>query len=257
MKNIILSTLILMFCVSSLFSQNNKLSVEVGGSWQMLCLDQLNKTFISELKSPASEVVNPRFNQGYSGDINVKYQWVENFDLGIYFNYLSANHGFQLGGGSPDPNSLNLEMQINNIAVGISNAVHLHELLNFSTKENQFLNRLNVMVDFRTGLSNTNSVLSFYIQEEQIFEGNPYTISSSVGYGSNFDFHGQVALKISYDFLKKDVFSGIGFKVGYQYLKTNELTTLRENKWIVTEDSEPMRYDLSGLFLGTFLVIGK
>jgi len=70
-------------------------------------------------------------------------------------------------------------------------------------------------------------------------------------------FHGQAALRVSYDITQSPLITSIGLKFGYQFMKTPVLRDRYDEEWVLASTAYPVQLDFSGFFGGVFLSFGR
>ena len=261
MQKIILSLTFLLFLsqVAKAQSQKEKLSFEFGYGVNSYQMNDLNKFYIDGWAETTRD--NNWFfdhiNFGNNFSLGLNYQAFKSFDFGVYGSYQYGKsdivQGLSEQGNWRNYHLGNAQLRTEAIGVGISSTYFFSETLGFQEKEST-LNRLHLGLEFNGGIGFSRAVIS------STFE--TYPEANLYGFFNSQDFQGQLGLKVIYDFVKSPLITSLGLRIGYQYFKTNNLANLNGNQMFginVQENgaSQPVELDFSGIYVGTFLIIGK
>lgn len=126
--------------------------------------------------------------------------------------------------------------------------IQINKFLRFIDSNSMFLENMEICAKFLGGVS-ANSF------EER------YNFEMYEGLGSQFKsmaFQGRAEIGIGYRF-GKSIFSVIGMKVGYQYLKTGNVRNYSDNRLRFNTIEQPkyVSLDFSGIYYGVYLKFGK
>ena len=257
MKQLLIGAM-LCFTITSFAQSKNKLSFDFGYGVNYVQMKTINQFYIDSLASKF-KLLNTKIEKAKQFYVNLKYQPVQLFDVGVYGGYYMAD---AYGEGEFTEVDLitdefiavhegDFVLRTSLISVGFSNSWYISKLFNFEQKESYFLKRFRIATEFNFGIGYSKTITDFkYPTFKQSF---PYDIFTS----QDFDF--QIALKFEYDIIQTPLISTIGFKIGYKQLKTKPLKNKYNDDWIahwLTVDKE-ISLDFSGYFGSIYLSIGR
>lgn len=246
-----------LFILFSVSAQNkNKLSFEFGYGLSSLAMNDFNKNYIhNSIHDFTGVVFQDDIKKGYHSFLNLKYQPTELFDVGCYGNFQKGSTSAPLKiiftddyGRPVDTIHGDLIVTTQAIGVGLTSNWYVSYLLGFHEAESKFLQHFKIATELSAGVGFSKVTGNNKYPD--------YTLGSSFFQTTSKDFQGQIALKCEYDYVTHPVFASIGFKVGYQYFKTNTLKTSNGQDWIVNGEHS-IHLDFSGVFASIYLGVGK
>lgn len=255
--------LLFLFQAAKAQSQKEKLSFEFGYGVNSYKMNDLNNYYINGWGNTANnqDWFIDKIEYGYHFQTGVKYQILDYLDIGIYgsYQYGLSTRGGQQAISTSFYTGLSVyhdgiaELKTGALGLGLSTTYFFSQTLKFQEKET-ILNRLHLGLELNGGIGFAKAKQSKTFKTHS--PANEYNLFDSQ------DFQGQLGLKVIYDFIKSPLITSLGFRIGYQYFKTNNLANLNGNQMFginVQENgaSQPIELDFSGIYVGTFLIIGK
>lgn len=251
-KSAIFFLIVLISCTT--FAQDkSKFSFEFGYGIGQVGMCKLNQFYIDSL-AKTQKIFKDNIKTANHGFVCVRYQPSNLFDIGLYGNIqqaeLKGNPIFYSSDeiGNTTANNGTSSLIIQSIGYGITTNVHINHILKWHEKESKFLNRSRLLAELRAGNAMSNATINIHYPT--------LAIASSYYRFHTTDIAGQAALKFEYDYLDKVVISGIGLKIGYNYLNTKTLQNPYNEDWKVLND-KTINLNFSGWFASIYLVFGK
>ena len=208
-----------------------------------------------------SSTPTDQIDKGQSFNFSTSYQPLKFAEFGVYGSYQFAKVNRKPRYledldpvWNPGENVITHEgdytMQVSSYGIGIITTFFINQILNFEQKNSEFVKRTLIGVELRGGAGFAT------VNETTGFASVPFEFGVS-RFKSN-GFSGRVALKVGYNFLKKPIISSVGFKIGYQFYETSALkNSIDQDFPIFNETTSSVSLDLSGLFVGAFIKLGK
>lgn len=254
-----LTTLII--CISlcpALFSQieTEELSFEFGYGLNNYAMEKLNQYFIDSVTSQSNpKILDKKIEKGQKFGVSINYRPSKYFNVGLFsaYQYGSQNSTSNFKetdnfGSVIAQHERNYELKAEAISFSINSTLFLNALLKWDKKENSFLKNLRLGIGLNSGVGF--SKVSSDMRSKSLPSASYYEFYESM------DVQGQTFIDIGYYFSKSSLFSSVGFKLGYQYFVTKTVQDRLGNEWVV-QNEHPVNLDFSGLFIGTYLMIGK
>ena len=246
--------ILFVFANTLLFSQEaNRFSVEFGAGYNSFAMNDLNEYYIETFAIPL-KTLDEKIERGTNYNLQIKYQPRALFDFGLYGNYQfgkAIEHPVYTetdNAGNEIKHTGNFILKTDALSCGLSSCLYLSSLLKLHEKRGKFLNRLHVAAELNAGIGFSRSLLLSGFPTLG-YEAYMYMFTSK-------DFQGQFSLKIAYTYLQNPLVSALGFKLGYQYLKTRNLKDINGEEWLVL-GLYPIDLDFSGVNASLFLTVGK
>jgi hypothetical protein len=226
---------------------------EIGASYHTFDMGAVNKSFINDFAKPIG-ILDDNINSGPQGFAKLKYAPGSFFEVGIMLNYQVGTSSGQstmyltdINGEVTDYLTLYNDFYAESIGVGYTSCWYLSDLLGFNSSEKPWVRRTHLGVEVNLGVAYSNA----------IYESLDNDNINAVRYEAeaNGDFQGQIGISGHHNFIQKRFFSGIGFRVGYQHLKTRDLRFNDDTYWEVK--NERMNLDFSGFYAGVYMRFGK
>jgi hypothetical protein len=239
--------------VTSYAQDKGKLSFEAGYGIGQVGMCKLNQFYIDSLAKPQL-LFKDNIKTTNHGFVGVRYQPSKLFDIGLYGNLqqseLKGNPIFNSSDdiGNITENHGTSSLLIQSVGYGITTNIHINHILKWHEKESKFLNRSRLLTELRVGNSLSNATINVH------YPTLPIASSYALYHANNIE--SQAALKFEYDYLKKSLVCGIGFKIGYNHLNAKTLKNPFNEDWKVLNDKS-INLNFSGWFGSIYLVFGK
>jgi hypothetical protein len=252
---LLLFSLPYLFILSVKTQEINRISVQLGYVINYFEMNQLNTAFSNGFLGNQLDMEDLNITGGNSFRFVLLYQPNKWFDFGLYSGYQYSNKN-----STPSfykMNEYNLpvkecqgryELRTEAITTGINNSWYIDQFVNTADKDN-FLNHLRYGVELSAGVGFSKIISDLQPPKDAVQQKEYFAYTSR-------DFHGQIGLKVEYDFLKSPAITSIGLRAGYQFLKTKTVKDRLNNDWII-EGENPLSLDFSGIYFGVYLKIGK
>lgn len=253
MKNTVIIFLMLSLAFTTYSQDKGKFSFEFGYGIGQVGMCKLNQFYIDSLAKPQG-LFKDNIKIARNGFIGVRYQPSNLFDIGLYGSILrtelKGNPIFYSSNeiGNTTANQGASSLIIQSAGYGLTTNIHINHILKWHEKESTFLKRCRLLTEIRVGNSMSNATINVH------YPTLPIATSYARYHANNIE--GQAALKFEYDYLKKSVVSGVGLKIGYNYLSTKTLKNTFDEDWKVLND-KPINLNFSGWFASIYLVFGK
>lgn len=261
MKNLSFLFILLILGFNSFCQQPKELNVEISYGGLNTKQESLNDYFQDSgeffYKLYEESKVNRQINNVAQYTIGVNYQITNALGFGINVDHsfaslkIPTSLTFEPYPGIPDSNStyygLSL-LRISSIGISVSSQIFFNKHLNFVESRLKIIRSLELYTRLSGGIS-----FSRY-EKRSSFNMADF---SQVEYESKA-FQGRAEIGIGYRF-GKSIFSAIGMKVGYQYLKTNNVRNYSDNRLLYNTLEQPkyVSLDFSGIYYGVYLKFGK
>lgn len=230
------------------WTQNDhKLSFDFGYAFQDFSLTALNQLYVddSELRNFYSQTVTQPITAGSHFQLGINYSPKPLFDFGIYgsyqFGFSQTEEAFWLINKS---RKVTKELSADAIGVGISTSLYVSQLLKFHEKQNAW-NKFHFGLEINGGIGFSHASMERFSEDFYVMEG----------YYKSHDFQGQMGLKTEYDLSQSPIATALGFRIGYQYYRTKNITESRDVPWAQNVSRIPL--DFSGVYFGMYLKIGR
>ncbi len=261
MKDLSFLFILLILGFDSFSQKPRELSLEISYGGLNSQLESLNDYFQDSgafyYKLYEESNVNRQINNVTQYSIGVNYQITNALGFGINIDHIFASLKiptsltFEPYPGIPDSNSTYYGLSLLRISsIGISGAsqIFFNKHLNFGESRLKIIRSLELYTRLSCGVS-----INRYEKRSSFHMAD----FSQIEYKSKA-FQGRAEIGIGYRF-GKSIFSVIGMKVGYQYLKTGNVRNYSNSKLSYGNVSEPkfVSLDLSGLYYGIYLKFGK
>lgn len=251
----------LIICISicpALFSQfeTEKLSFEFGYGLNKYSMKNLNRYFIDSVTSQSNpKTLDKKIEKGQMFGLSINYRPSKYFNVGLFSLY-------QYGSQSLTPKFIetddfgkviaqherNYQLKTQAISFGVSSTFFLNTLLKLDQKKSKLLQNLKLGIGLNGGVAYSKVISD--MRSKSLPSASYYEFFESM------DFQGQAFVDIGYYFSNSNFFSSIGIKLGYQYFVTKTVRDRLDNEWIIFNEY-PINLDFSGLFIGTYIMIGK
>jgi len=248
--------LILLFLVSfNLTAQTkNKLSFEFGLGQNTYAMETLNTYYIDSFSTPY-KLLDQKIEQGQNYFLNIKYQPMSIFDIGVYGQYqfgeakkdieIEFKDGF---GDVIEQHKGYIILKSEALSFGLNSNFFLSSLFKFHEKESQLLQHLKLAIEYNAGVGFSKVITQTLY--------STYKPASYYDFFTSMDFQSQAAFKVEYDITQHPIITSFGVKFGYQYYRTKIVKDSYGNNWNVL-NKYPIELDFSGLFGGVYIGIGK
>lgn len=247
----------LMFCFGVIaYGQDNypKVSFDMGYNNQFVKMKTFNQYFIDSNFIKFSGI-DETFKQLHNFNLAFRVRPKSIYDIGLLI-------GFQDGFIVDKPtlkgldDNLNLfftegysKLSVQSLNIGLVNTFYIDRFFEFQSEIN-ILNRIDFGIDLLIGYSLTSVTNEFHNTTV-----DPISISLADWFTN--DFYSKIGISVEYLLFSETISCTIGFRTGYQFLKTNTMADRLEDEYIKMPYVEPINLDLSGLFYGVYLKIGK
>lgn len=210
-------------------------------------MEHLNEFYIDSLAStPENDIFRDYVKKGQYFKLSVNYKpisWLEVGGYGSYqFSRLKSYHWEKHFG--EDVKNLSI-LRTEALSFGVGSTFYFSNL--FRNKEK--FNRLHIGVELNGGLSFLSIININIIPAE-------FNSQKKQKYTPKNQFQGQAGIKIEYDFTQTPIFTTLGLRAGYQFLKSGTVRDAAGQEWLIN-DKYPINLDFSGFYFGVYLKIGK
>jgi hypothetical protein len=243
---------------SSLVAQvkTEKLSFEFGYGVNNYEMGKLNRYFIDSFASKTNPpLLEKKIEKGQTYSLAINYRPSPYFNIGLLaaYQYSRQTSSMELNetdnyGNVVDKYNINYALKTEGLSVGLSSTLFLNSLFKFQEKKSKLLSNLKLGVGLNGGVG-----FSTVISDVQ---SPTYPMSSAYYFFTSTDFQGKAFVDVGYYFLKSNLFSSVGVKLGYQYFATKTVQDRFNKDWIVNGEYA-MNLDFSGVFLGAYIMIGR
>lgn len=257
MKKKIVIILVLLLPAMS-FSQDSfkkKLSFDFGYNFHAYEMTDLNRDYVDAFASQTNPpILEEGISSGESFQLGLQYRPMGLFDIGLMGTYQYGERGsnrdniFTDASGNTIRQDLDFSLRTEALSLGVASSFYISHVLGFHDNSHSFLNHLNISLELQAGMGFSK------VKIDSQSSSNPL-VSSAQNFTSQ-DFQGTVGIKSRYEITGSDLLYNIGFRIGYQYLKTGNVENRIGNEWVVL-DGDPITLDFSGLYYGVFVGIGK
>lgn len=259
MKQFLIITMLFILYNSSVAQNKNDFHVEFSSSIHHYKMEQLNEFMKDTIVNLYTEYIGSletKVKSGYGFNLSTYYQPLKFMDVGLFSSYQTSTitrNTFFLTYPNLFDQSIYLKhlgkyyQDIRSLSFGVSTNIYINKILKFDQFEKSILNRLQIATELNAGYC-----MSSY-SESIVFPSVPIDFSPSE-YTDSY-YLASVNLKLGFAFLKRDLFSVIGLKFGYQFNQSGVITTSIGGK--IRENEEDLKLDFSGFQYGVFLKFGK
>jgi hypothetical protein len=259
----IIITFLIFYMLSGMIAAQStqRLSFDFGYGINAYKMEGLNRYFVDSFAVKTGQL-EEGIHRGEQFMAALRFQPAGAFDVGVYAMYQFAQTEgspnfitFNETGTGFDTIQLRYRLETQAVTLGLSANLFISNLLKFHEKESYLLKRLHISTEFCGGYS-----LAF-AHSHAIFPAytafnDEYAARHDVARFDSKAIHGQVALKISYDIIQSPLITSIGFRFGYQIMKTSVMQNRVGEEWILAS-GYPVQLDFSGLFGGVFISLGR
>lgn len=239
-----------------------RLSFDFGYGVSAYKMEGLNRYFVDSFAVKNGQL-EEGIQRGEQFMAALRFQPAGSFDVGVYGLYQFAQTEgrptfttFNETGTALEEVEWRYRLETQAVTLGLSASLFVSNLLKFHEKESYLLNRLHIATEFSGGYS-----LAFAHIHVIMPPVSSLTTQTAARHDvTRFDsrsFHGQVALKVAYDLVQSPLFTSIGFRFGYQILKTPVLKDRLDEEWVLASTAYPVQLDFSGFFGGVFVSFGR
>ncbi|MEX1192952.1 MAG: hypothetical protein WEA99_13370 [Brumimicrobium sp.] len=237
-----------------LFGQEHKtFSFDFSYGINQYKMNEVNLFYIDSFAAlPENDLLRDYVKRGKSFRLGVNYAPISWLDIGIYGNYQFSSLKSSPWKAYNDPelgetvyNKSYFELRTEAISLGLGSTFYFSEL--FKAKD--------LFTEIRLGLE-LNGGISFTKISPIHLVYTFTTFDLTEEYFSKEIFQGQIGLKLEYDFTQQPIFTTLGLKAGYQFLKTGTVRDAAGQEWLIN-DKYPINLDFSGFYYGVYLKIGK
>lgn len=249
---IYLSIALFFFSFGLLSQTENELNVKFSYNRNTYSMSDLNqfltdpKTYDSNIYS---ETPSDKVRSGNHFSLNIKYQWNQFFDVGIYGSYqqggFTRQHSFSFYDsmvGDTVVVEFDYELKSFAFGTGISSTVYLNHLL--SHESNTSRNHLMYGVNLMSGIGFAT------VQDLFVFDFEQQNINHRAQ-----SFQGIADLFVEFPLTNSNFMSSVGMNIGYQYFKTGFVRNSVGPEIPNTIDPVKLKLDFSGVFFGAYLNI--
>ncbi|WP_234369132.1 hypothetical protein [Brumimicrobium mesophilum] len=239
-------------------AQNKKeeLSFEFGYGKHDYSMGNINQFFVDSFASQTNPILlDKNIEKGEQFSLSLNYRPFKYFDVGLFSMYQFSKQNSSSTfletddfGNAIAKHERNYELKTMAISFGLNSTLFISSLLNFEQKETDFLKNLSLGIGVSGGIGLSRVVSDLRMKS--------FPTSSSYSFFESTAFQGQTFIDVGYYFLNNNLFSSVGVKLGYQYFVTKTVQDRLDNGWIV-QGENPINLDFSGLYVGTYLMIGK
>lgn len=256
-KMLFITTLLLLSLAAvSQVPLNNRLSFEFGYAQNSFEMTDLNRFYIDSIASKTNpKIFENHIKSGESFRFALQFRPAGLIDFGLYGMYQYGKSTWNpefaetdLSGMVTDRYVVNHTLRTEALSVGLSTNVFISHLLKFEENSSAFISGSQVSIELQAGTCFSKVIADFQNSHRPMF--------SSYNFFTSQDFQGAAGFKYSYALTRNNFITSIGFRIGYQYLKTETVKDRLGDDWIVQGDY-PINLDFSGLYYGLFVSVGK
>jgi hypothetical protein len=190
-------------------------------------------------------------NNGYRYKYSLSFQPVKIADFGLFVSTQGGETtGAKYVDSIFDPWSgwsggyeIYSKLKVRSIDIGVSSTLYLSQLFKFDTK-------LGLLKKMRIGVKGS---VAYGFSEFTAYTSSDIRFA----FHKSRDFNYSVGMVLGYEFYRKKIFSEVGIDFGYQFKRTNTLTTLNGDNYPYLNENFNVKLDFSGLYGGIYLKIGK
>jgi len=250
----LISIALILSLSSFLFGQESKIfSFDFGYGVNEYNMSKLNDFYIDSFAgTPENDLLREYVEKGNNFKLGVNYRLIDCLDVGLYGNYQFSSlksrpwKKYTENNGKVSYSKGEYELRTEAISVGISSTFYFSELLNFTETS---YNRVHLGLELNGGVS-----FAKVSAIHTVYTFKTYDLSEE--YFSKEIFQGQLGLKIEYDFTQTPIFTTLGLRAGYQFLKSGTARDAADQEWLIN-DKYPINLDFSGFYFGVYLKLGK
>lgn len=234
------------------------LSFEFGYSKQHLAMDSLNKYYVSYFTDSLKRLEH-KITTGQKFEATFNFRVNSFFQTGVKFGYqfgkTENTTPMEMSGFNPNTDIIELYWNITTSAtsVQISNTLYISQFLKkrFETK---LLNRFEFGLEYNIGIAW--SKFSSYYHFLNITDPQFDWMNHNLYEMRNRSLNSSLGFKLEYTFLRKNIFSSVGFFSGYQFFRTGAIKR-NSGEEMIFSGNTPMTLDFSGWYYGIYLKFGK
>lgn len=258
MKKTLFTTTLLFLSLAAISQVqfNNRLSFEFGYDQNRYAMTDLNRFYIDSFASKTNpKILEDHIESGQSFRFALQYRPVGLFDVGLYGIYQYGERNSNPEFIETDQSGMvvgryqtNYQLSTQALSVGFSTNIFISHLLKLEDNSSVFISGSQISIELQAGTSFSKVIADFQNTHRPMF--------SSYSFLTSQDFQGAAGIKYSYALTRNNFITSVGFRVGYQYLKTETVKDRLGDAWIV-QGSHPINLDFSGLYYGLFVSVGK
>ena len=251
--------LILCFVPLLLYGQNKgELGFKFEFNSQFIDMSNVNSVLLDESLITLGDLNTPRievFSKGKSFSGSINFQFLKNWSFGLNSSLIIGNithsDGFiiPIGENVGDTMQINRNYTASSISIGIDSRLSISNLFKFNEKKGM-VNRLLFGLNLSTGYG----FASFDVIELWFYNGQTTYENSRWQYKSN-GLQSRVGLDLGVLVTKNNLISSIGFNIGYQFYKTDNLKDRSGDNFMTTGKNSNL--DFSGLYFGGVLKLAR
>lgn len=253
MKKALFIILVITFSSLSFGQEVKTFSFDLGYGINGYNMNSINEFYIDSFAAtPEEDLLREYVRKGQYFRIGVNYIPISWLDVGFYGGYQFSSltsapwkDYYDSDLGETVYNKGNFELRTEATSVGINSTLYLSELIN---SKDAVQNKFHYGIELNGGVSFSKVSVFHSTKTFMAFHRNDIYTSQ--------DFHGQLGLKLEYDFTQQPIFTTLGLRAGYQFLKSGVVRDAAGQDWLVN-DKHPINLDFSGFYFGVYLKIGK
>ncbi len=251
--------IIIAFTTGFIWSQDRheKLSFELEYGISKYSMNKINRFYIDSVTSQSNpSILKDKIRNGQKFSLSISYRPNRKVNFGLFTTY---QYGEQYNrwtfeetdnAGYPIKNHfVDFNLKTQSLSCGIVSIVYLSEYITkiYQSKRTELQN-LRFGLGFKGGVGVYRSVTSS--SSTTINSFNYYDFFESI------DFYGETFLDVGYYLTSNEIFSLLGIRLGYQFAQSSTLQDRNGNDWVV-KGEYPINLNFSGLFISTYLNIGR
>lgn len=259
MNNKLLIIISLVLMGKSAFSQDQKLLFDMSWTYQNFEMSELNDFLIDKSFSHAQNYDSIQIFSGQQINFGIRYKLFPTFSLGVEGGYQFRSKKKTPTIGYTNPNtgeylvtSYDTRIDLNAIRLGLSLGYSLSEALQWSNSTG-FRNKTEIELQLKAGFARS-KVNDF------LFNANTNVMATRRMNHSSRDVFIEPQIILTRRLLNKPIFTGIGLKFGYQFLKTKPIENsvgaiFYDSNNLILEREVSLNF--SGVNAGIILTIGN
>jgi hypothetical protein len=252
MKKLLISVIsIVTYNISIAQDSIPRLSFEFGYNQHQFAMDTLNIKLIDAAINSSVKLLDERIESGFGLHFKLGYLFTKYFQFGIFGDFqrgVSEYNPMMPMGNNPPVEGI-YSVKVESLTAGINGTFWINSLI--QNTNNVLLKNLNYGISINLGYG-VGAYKNF-----SYYPTNPLAVSRQ-SIRMDKTMHYQVEFKSEYLITKKHLFSSLGFKVGYQYFKTDYLKTqANEYEILVGYPNSKVQLDFSGFYFGIYLKLSR
>lgn len=245
---------LILVLATSLFGQEERtFSFDLSYGINGYNMNAINDFYIDSFAAtPENDLLREYVRKGQYFRLGVNYTPISWLDVGFYgsfqFSSLTSTPWkdyYDNDLGETVYNKSDFKFLTEATSVGVSSTLYIDEFWKSSEKQNS---KVHFGIELNGGIA--------FLKASQLYTFKTFTTFQRDASYSSRNFQGQLGLKIEYDFTQTPIFTTLGLRAGYQFLKSGTARDAADQEWLIN-DKYPINLDFSGFYFGVYLKLGK